>query len=774
MILFWQNHRLGQKPEFVFDDKSVETTAESKNAELFDAKASKSEFLKWASEHQKDPSELEMAADEWMEDRYGPETTYRAAISEGMEGVSKKLIDEAVERYKKDEFESMKIEFKKSLINRNSDYEKAFEKAKKASRGHREELKKSISKETNVTETFDELKQAITNQEDKGKIEKALLDGYIPALNEKYLNLDWQEKILKKNEFIQYKTLAESFKDNARENAKGRLEAVFKRFEETKNAETLKSDLETIQNDITATYKALANPEGFINLDQLKATAKKASECVNFARNLRDTVNKEEMLKIMDARDFFARKESITASKEMGERISRKAERDGAETNFIKAVQLHTQKSVANFEDARIVFSQELENETQKSFRKGFGLAEKVGQDTFSGLDGLNGLEEAKGMESQSPEFKAIVDRERTNFIIGRFQLENVDDIRLQAFMRLNTRDEREAALANPTESAALFQSIANIKAREQGPEGDEWRGQLPKKTDIIRVTNNINRPTAHELVARHMAVVGLAKEADYMIKNLATTEAMKKMGVEGRYKAVVDSPNPNPPPTDYKFKDTFRRSKARYVSEVERAGFNRRDIGFALLQTWGVITFLLNAKNAWSGWKDIPKMLEKMAKNPFIYISGTAVLGPHAAKKDPESLSYLTQSKGGQERITQHWKLNSISEHVGYTSLKNYIENGKEAAAMENLIKNDKGNTNDRERPKLKIALENAEKRPGKPVLEKEDLVGVIDENAIKKLQDTPDKSQQRIRYLFYKKFLTDPKVNLEQLKKNCRNWQG
>jgi hypothetical protein len=748
MLLFWQNHRLGQKPEFVFAAKNPENAStESENKELPKVDSVKSEFLEYASKQNLDLSKdvwpkIEKAADQWVDENHGPEKM-RGDLAQDLNVPVSRI---NLSKKAKEGLAVLKVEFKTDL-KKNYDIAQGLEVAKK--------------NEAKLAEKGEGLQKAIDGSQNRSEVEKALLDGLIPALDEKYLNLDGQEKILKlkKDQFSEYKTLSGKFKDNVQENAKGRLETVFRRFGQTKDAGILKTDLESIRDDITATYKSLASPEGFINLDSLGATAKMASRCVDFSKMLNSPASKEEMLKIMDARDFFARKESIVAAGGIAESIIRKVRNDGAEKKFIEAVnsEIKSEKEATDFDEACELFDRELKTQTQLSFRKGFDLAEKVSQKVF-GAD-----VEAKGLDTLSPAFQEMVGKERKIFLSPEARLGNVDDIRLRDFMQLNTREQREGYLANPTKSATLFKSINTIIGREEGKEDQEWKGKFPKKGEKIITGFDYGHPTTYNLLARHLAVVGLAKEAKTLIENLDSTDAFNGMNLKERL--VAAKPDENPAPSDYKFKDNFVQPRARYVSEVERAGFNRRDIGFAVLQAWGAITFFLNAKNAWSGWGKIDETLAKMAQNPFIYLGGGAVLGPHSLRKDPESLGYLTQSKGGQERILEHWRFRSISEEVGYTSFKNFVTNN--AGAMRDLVGKDP------QRTLIKEALANAEKRPGKPVLLNTDFEKNRDKKkeGLKPIIVTP---QDRIRYLFYKKFLMDPKVNLEQLLKNCQEWQG
>lgn len=511
--------------------------------------------------------------------------------------------------------------------------------------------------------------------------------------------------------------------------------------------------------------------------EDTKARLESVKKSINFSKIL-NANNGEEILKMIEGGDLFTQRELAEASSAMAESVINRVQRDGADTKFVEAVKGETKRDVKDFDDACSIFEKELKKQAEGGFRQGYEFAKKISETVFGDP------QEAKGLDSQSPAFKGMVQTERDNFLGGRTKPGNVDDIRLLAFMKLNTREEREAALVNPTESAALFQSVQTIKNRENGKEWKEWADKLPKPKDQpkeLRTSGErVESPSTHDMIARQFAIVGLAREAEFMIQNLATTEDLKGSDLEKRIAEANEKADreKNPAPTDYRFKDNFRQAKSRYLTEAERAGFNRRDIGFALLQTWGVITFLLNAKNSWSGIKNIDEMLGKMAKNPFIYLSGGAVLGPHALKKDPEALDYLTQSEGGKKRIVEHWKLHDIKDKVGYTSLKNYIANGEEAAAMKSLYEKDP------KRKGLEKALAKAEERNWKergeklnwqvPSLEKEDWPEPKSESPLNSLPETTDPSQKRIRYLFYKKFLTDPKVNLEQLRTNCQNWQG
>jgi len=773
MLRFWQNHRLGQKPEFVFEDKGgpENVPAESGNLDLFDAKAAKSEFLKWAKENGKEPSELETAADQWVDENYGAEKLH-AKLAEELKGIPEKLISEAVARSEAD-LKVIKVEFRNSLRNRNTKYEKTLEKGIVESKGRLEALRKTKGGVDKIAELSVELDQLIESAKNvdpqntaelRSQAEKAMVEDLVPALNDKYLNLEWQKKTLKNEDYSEYEKLAKTLMGNNAQKVKGQLDYLFSRPKEPME---LGVELAKIRAEILQDYVTHAGADEVIDLNDLKGLKEKSEKGVAFARELAETQNGDEMMARMEARFAISPKETIQAAEKMAELVCDRAERDGAEKSFIdalnKELELKPENAVTNFDDARTLFEKEVKARTEGGFRKGYELVEKMTQAVYGGQI------EAEGLEAQRPAFKGMVDVERVNFLTGVVKPANVDDIHLLEFMQLDSRMKREAFLADPAKSDALFVSIKNIEKRHGSKEKKEWMDKIPKKNEKLTTGYDVGHPTDHDLVARHMAIVGLAKEAKFVIENIATTEDFGGSDLADRFNGAKASDNPAP--TDYQFRDPNRKVRSRYVSEGERVGLNRRSIGFAILQTWGAITFLFNLKNAMGdrSWKAIKAMPGKLLTNPFAYLGAGAVFGPHSLKRDPESLGYLTQSEGGKKRIEEHWKLHNIKEKVGYTSLMNYINNGEEAAAMRSLVEKDP------KRKGLEKALEKASKRNWwNPVLLKEDLVGIMDEGTRSKLPTSVDGSQEKIRYLFYKKFLTDPKVNLDQLRSNCQGWQG
>jgi hypothetical protein len=755
----------------------------SPSLESFDAKAAHSEFLAMAATenleftNQEDWPKIEAAVDKWVNEKYGPDKLRQALMKE-LKGIPQKLIDESVARCEND-FKALKAEFKEALLKRRDSYGKNLKGAMENAKIRHEGLHIVAGNEAKLSSETDEMqavieKSATVNANDlsefRDEAEKALLEEFIPALNEKYMNLDWQERTLQSGEFREYKGLARDFKGRMRENAKEGLARILM-IEDSQNR---KVEFGNLINKVDKTYETYAGEDKVMDLKDLRSMSEMAKKNADFAEMLLSEQDEEKLMKIMEAKDFYAHRELAEGSVKITDAIIKKVTEDGAEKKFIDAVKARVGdkgKLLTDYDEARTVFQAEVKNRCKENFKEGVKLVREVEEEVYGELRNSDKL------ENQSEPFRKMVASEKAGFLADA-QLVNVDDINLRAFMRLKTRSEREEALAGP-QAAPLFKSIKNILKREGNDEAEKF---IPKEGDkVIWKGYDASHPSNHNLAARHLAVLGLAKEAEFLVTNLASTETLKglKIGEKDIGEKYMDTDaDENPPQSSYKYKFAMDAKRARYESGAERVGFNRRGIGMALLQTWGVVTFLMNAKAAWSGLDKIDEMIGKMATNPYIYAGSAAVLGPHALKKDPKSLEYFTQTKGGQERIAQHWKLHDIKgdKAVGYQNLKNFIGNGEEDAAMRNLLEKDKGENG--KRTELLAVLAKAEKRSMfRPVLEKKDLEGYLDQKVIDNLPSSTlgmGKTQERTRYLFYKKFLTDPKVNLTQLKANCNSWQG
>ncbi|MBI5421962.1 hypothetical protein HZA44_02410, partial [Candidatus Peregrinibacteria bacterium] len=349
----------------------------------------------------------------------------------------------------------------------------------------------------------------------------------------------------------------------------------------------------------------------------------------------------------------------------------------------------------------------------------------------------------------------------------------NIDDEALVGFVGKD-REGRDQILSNPIQRQALFQAVRNVLARKEDRGWNDKMRRLPKK-----LTTGIKpeEPTAHDEIARHVALISMAEEAEWVIGNLDQNPNHKNEGLKAALEAT--GAEKASPKVDYQFRDINKLHSRRYVSEASRAGFNAKSIGLFALQTWGLATAVVNA---------IPylKMLKEgkveeaatVLKNPYFLLGAGSVIGVKEYNRNPEMAKFLFENAGGQERILTHRALSAMTDNtlfnkvaqsrVSRTEMSAFITDADEFEVMESLFK---------EEPKegvskLKAVLNTARKRKGPSILTKEDLKGVVEDRFQSQLSESKTGQRERTRFLFYEKFLSDPKVNIRELKANCQKW--
>lgn len=586
----------------------------------------------------------------------------------------------------------------------------------------------------------------------KSEMSDKFLGEYIPALNDKYMNPDWQEQHLTPNDLNEYEDLSKEFKAGMQEFVKGRLEFA---FEKGKDTETLQKELEGLRDELGNRYAAIAREDGMIDLPELRKLKKGATQCFDVVRLLQSGQNEEEVARRLEAMQFMNREAWIEGTGLLVEEWERLAERTGCEARFARVMTEMTGATTPlSYDEAKDRLEELMKSRAKVSVVETLKVAHEFNTKVFAGEIDLVGL-------SDVPEsIRPMVETERRKLMDGVTIPKNVDDRMLVLFMR-EEREGRNRILSSVTEREALFQAIQNVLARQNLP---EWSRRIQaiqsKKTSDLTTSRKPEKPTGHDELARHLALVAMAKEAEWTVKNISEHPDYAGQKLAERLEQV--EAEKAPPKMDLRFRDINRRYSARYVSEVSRAGFNGKDLGLLALQIWAGATFVLNWKQG--GFTEIGKL----AKNPFAIGSAALVFGIDRYKKNPEVKNYLFENAGGQERIGEHLTLRSLSKKVGSSELKGFINNADEFKAMESMFK---------EGPKegvskVKALIQKADKRYSPyPVILKEDLAGVAEDAPQSQLRTSNDKRLERTRYLFYKSFLMK-EVNIRQLKENCEKW--
>ena len=589
------------------------------------------------------------------------------------------------------------------------------------------------------------------------KTKDAFVKKFLPTLDTQYLNLEWQKMRLGKGDLENYENLSEKFSDGMKISVGHQLGYI---LETSPTVKILQEKLEELRNKIVETYSGIAK-DGIIDLEELVTLDRQGSQCADFSKMLTGYANDEALLNGMEAVNYMNLDHWVEASGKVADILADRAYDTGAEAKFVKAVKTRaTDEEVTNFNQAKSVFKKMLEERTKAGIRKGMELVQEINKEIFDGQEGFQKLEKA-------PEsIRGMVSRERQLLIEGGTRSNNADDEIVVSFIR-EARGGRETILRNGTQRDLLFQAVKNIQARDTDPVWSQQVAKVPKKTSDLWTGYDIEKPSAHDILARHLAVVALADEAEWTINNLAGTDAFKGQDIDlkkelsetGAADAALRKPN-------YNFVNTRKRRSTLYVSGAELAGFNSRDVGFKLIQVWGAITLIMNIKAAYEDGKKLGDIPGKLLKNPIAWASFGAMFGTEAIKRNPESSKIFSATPGEQEKIMQNFAFRNFSKskHFGATRLQQFMADGDEDVAMTKLMLEDpKGKT-------VEAALKKAEKRnPRDPALEKEDLAGLLNETQLAHLPVSRDLQWEKARYKFYKKFLP---TEVKQLKKNYQDW--
>ena len=603
----------------------------------------------------------------------------------------------------------------------------------------------------------------LEHKEFSAKVKEIFLKELIPALGAQYSNMDWQRQHLTEKDFDEYKDLAEEFQDGMEEHVGRQLDFILKN---SPNEEALKKGLEDLRNETVERYKRYARDDGFIDLPELRGLKREAEACVDLARVVNSGGSDEEIIKKIEGMDFLGRDRWVQTSKLWANEMVRTIEANGGDQAFIEAVKKASGKEgEMTFDQASDRFKDMIAERAEIGIRETLQLAREVNV-------AANGRHaEILRLEEGIPDsIRPMVDVEREKLIRRITIPKNVDDRLLVDFVR-GFREDRDGVLSNPTQRLALFQAVKNVLAREQAREWNQRIRNLPKKTGGLTPERRPEKIFNHDELARHLALIVMAKEAQATIESLDKAKQYERQNLLEAYKDM--EAEKAPPPSDLRFRDINKLYSTRYVSEAARAGFNGKSIGLFLLATWGLATAAVNSLPVLNKLRQ-GKIDEALAalKNPYLLLGAGTVYGIKKVKENPAFAQYPWEGRGGQERILQHSALNSMAKKVGRERLVSFVADGAEFKLMESMFEKFKGSPSARVK-ELKRTMDAARKHKGDavPTLTKEELRG---EERPTVPRGPAQFQRDRIRYLFYEKLLLEPEVSIRALRDNCNSWLG
>ena len=598
----------------------------------------------------------------------------------------------------------------------------------KTGRKYLEQLKKQYEAKEKALEETGKKIENLSSAPEKDETFKAFRE-YLSSLNNKHFNLEWKKKHLSKDDYGRYEKLAglkwykSGFKDGMEDFMDAELEMIYEK-ENPKKQEFI-----TLKNKLADLYKGWSNKEGFIELKTLQKLRDDVKPLENLATILGSGKNEKEMAKEIEALALF-------------------------EPHHLKEI---ASKTIDQLEWAAKENGVDLKEEDMDKLRDQMDeLAETGVLGTEKMLDDLNKLDEkvnkgrvdAFNAHVTKDSIKGMVCEVRAMLLKPNPRLDpdiNPDNIAVVRFMRTNI-EGKKAILKNKGDRQELFQAIQNI-LQYYPKEYDT--SKIPDEIGKLVHSRNPDKPTKHDRIARAMAMLTLAEESKWIIKNLGQAEALQTVTAED-----------TPPKPNFKFRDVLKLYPTQYVTLAERSGFNGKELAKAGLKfwAWGVAISNIMAARKDKNW-------ESLAKNPWMYLAGGTLYALHKVNQNPEMADYFKQDPAGKERITTQSGLISLSKKYGGKRVLPFIQDANEFRAMEKVRPSDIKNM-------LEKVETDAKEKKEPPVITAKDLETYAEiPKEDKGILDALAKPNDRMRYLFYKTFLTKGR-NIRELKKNCDDW--
>ncbi len=673
---------------------------------------------------------------------------------------NEKKIDKAKRHYKKF-FDTASARFYRLAENRRQGFEEARFTILSAARKSRENLMADIGHAIKAKET----EPKPDNLESQRQTEKSF-ENYVAAMGQEYFESKQHNQMLRPAGQKEYKELTGRFQYGMRTYVDVQLQHI---FENTHDRTALKKKItelkESVKNAYTANDK---NQDGALDLYELRELHKSTSEFLDLAKLISSAKSSEELYKQLEKLNYFNRQNLKNATKIITEQFIADATRNGTEAQFIKAVQKLTKsKKKMDFDDAANIYRSHMAKLSNTEVKEVIKAARQMNEGVNKGRIELLKLEHVN-----PPSIRVLVRRQRDLILQREIEPKQIDDRLVAEFMSANLVG-RMKLLNDKVRRNALFQAIQNIKRHYPKIYKDKFKDGIPKKiSDLTTRSTRPDLPTTHDRIARMLAILTLAKEAEWTVKNLSQSEGLKSLNLA---KALENTKADKIPPrinNRYRWRGTLYRTG--YVSRAVRGGFNARDMAIGALKLWAGATLFLNFMNARKhssgSWIE---GLKNVIPNPYFLGGAATIYGLHKYQQNPEYKRYLSQDEGGQETISTHAALTSLTgkkftktEKVGRGRVAKFLSGPGEFDAMRAIMKN--RNSGSKVRNLLEKIREKARKEKNNyPSLTRDDLkkLGIADDKL-------PQPGNNRVRFLFYEKFMTQTR-RANDLIENCKSWK-
>lgn len=751
MLLWLENHRDLQGFQFIFKNQPEAVNISEVKSQF------EKDFLKGIDQIPKNEKQIGPFIEQFFDQKFGPqayETAFRKVIQKYIRdaGVREKLIQESVSRYRE-----KYTQLRETLAHR---LKKRLEVRDLAIRGIRQ----------NTRQNLDTLLEAVknANQVDRlrGKVHENASRNeairYLYALNDQYLNVDLvKNKSLTNKQLEAYRTQAEGFKKAMRVYLDKNIQLI---EQQTKDPARRKAKIQQLIKKIEAYYQQISGADGLIEWNDLKKIKEQAeSGGLELQRKLNMARSPEEQIKVLEALQKLNPAKLKQGALIMINQLIKDARQNSTESKLIAYAQKLTGKKNLSFWDAAHELRQQILLRVQADVRQGYQMILELNQATNQDRASILAMETIK-----PPSIRVLAAKERERLLSRRLIPKNPMDRRVVEFMSTD-RKGRILLLKNDRFRAHLLQSIRDITHHYPKIYNKEFKRGLPKQIKDLRYSRHPDRSSTHDKAARLAALITLAKEAEWTIQNLDQTKEVKSLQLKKTYEALGF--RKMSPQIDLRFRDPQKLYSAGYITQAARGGFNGRDIALSGLKIWAGVTLLMNYMNyrrdlGWIGG------LEASLTNPYMYAAAGVMYGTHKVQKQPEMAHYFRETAGGQQMLRTHYTLNELKRKWGAggeNRILGFIHNSNEFDVMHKIMEKPTGGARKIQRLMAKIQKKTAVEKNRR--LTREDLKTILGNDNMALRLPGNDPQTDRLRYLFYSKFLMTAR-STHELQAHALRW--
>ncbi len=680
---------------------------------------------------------------EEMEKKYG-EQAYRKVIQEQAQALmmdqagehTQSIVEASIARYMK-VYGEARMEFNDTSRSLEKTYEKAEKTILKNTKQELSHLKASFEEAATLIKTEKETPPDVSN---KREVDRHF-ESYLEALNEHYFK-DSVRGGIEGGDWMK----AEDFKNKMGLWVQQRLNIL------GKEKATGESHSIALKKEIGARYARYANFDhnpatiSSVDLKMLNQRMPTEPDKIEVFLNQADAkVHSEKYRQFMgQMEDMRLMHPDIWKAQlhEFGKGVLKQVENDHTEEKFIAAVNEKIEP-VKNYRKAKKAFLKHLQELTAQGITETHQFIDNFTSQVF---ESTVAPEKKMGKEYRE-DFTRNVDHEISILMSGEFTPPQETDRILVQFMR-SDRKQREDMLANAAVRQPLLRAIVNSTQGYSAVFNEEFKDTAENAVNFRLV--------------RLKALSILGEQAQGIVENYhkGLSNELKTTQVN-RGDLRIDTAFKAPP-----------QGQIRFHSNLERGGFNTRDLGLKAMKILGVVGIAINLAQGFSSSDKTKSLTERLiaaaqssAANPGFLLAAGGVALAHKAEQDPRYLKLPWLSEYEKLDVSVADSLRKIASETSIQDRDRVLNNPVEWKVAKRLKENP---------TKFQALMELAasEKRIHKRVgISPELLVkaGVIDKVEDADLYHQLSQGTNRTRYLLYDHFLRDPNRNIHDIKEHC-----